>query len=278
MTRLFSVIGIVLLVLVAGCDRGSYFERMSPEAVSSAKSNFDLLRNHQFEQVEAALDPSLSDPHIDSTLRNMAALIPNQNPESVAAKWVHASCSAHTCDTTVLLEYKYPGERLAVNEVIRLEEGDSSVMGFHIQPIPESVMEANRFTLSGKGTSQYTILALAIFLPLYSLYALVLCLRTKGLRRKWLWAIFILIGLGRVSVLWTTGLLWFYFFSIQLLSSSAIAQPYCPWVVSVSLPLGAILFMFYRKRFKRLNSSLPAGSQLAQTADSGDPKVENAAG
>lgn len=247
MARFISLIGILLLVFIVGCSQGSLFQKASPETETSAEIYFDLLRQHQFEQLEAEIDPSVKDPYLRSTLTNMAALIPGQNPQLVKAVGSHVSCNALTCDTDLLLEYRYPNEWLVVDELIRSESGVTSLMRFRIRPIPVSEIEANRFTLSGKGISQYTALVLAIFLPLYSLYALVLCIRTKELKKKWLWAAFIVIGLGKICVLWTTGLWSFNIFCVQLFSAGAVAQLYSPRVISLSIPLGAIVFLRYRK-------------------------------
>jgi hypothetical protein len=247
MARFSIPVGVLLLVSMVGCGHNRYFEKVSPETETSAEVYFDLLRQHLFEQFESVLDPSVRNPDLRSRLSAMAALIPDRNPQSAKVKWSHVSCNALTCDTSLLLEYRYPNERLVVNELIRTEANAASLLRFEIRPIPESEMEANSFTLSNKGISQYTALALAISLPLFSLYALVLCIQTKGLKSKWLWVGFILIGFGRVGVLWTNGLWSYNIFYVQLLSAGFFNQFYGPVVIYFSLPLGAIAFMRYRK-------------------------------
>jgi hypothetical protein len=64
-------------------------------------------------------------------------------------------------------------------------------------------------------------------------------------RRKWLWIIFILIGFGKLSLNWTTGQILFnpLSFYVQLFSVAVIKHgPYAPWIFSISIPLGAIIF------------------------------------
>jgi hypothetical protein len=65
---------------------------------------------------------------------------------------------------------------------------------------------------------------------------------------EWLWMIFILIGIGRFPVNWTTGQWTFSPFYFLLFGAGSFAQPYSAWLVSVAVPLGAILFLFRRKR------------------------------
>jgi hypothetical protein len=268
MIRSFSRLGILTLLLLAGCNLSSHFEKVDPDAVSSSKTYFDFLRHGQFEELEKVLDPSINGTDIRNTLTSMATLIPNQNPEAVKTVWAHTSCSVHTCDTTTTLEYKYPATRLILTVVIRREGSESSVVGFHLQPISESLMEANRFTLKDRGVSQYTALTLAVLFPLFSVYALVLCVRTKNLKRKWLWAIFILLGIGRLSVLWTTGQCFFTFSFIQLLSAGAIAKPYGPWEISISMPLGAILFLIYQSKLNKSKECIAMDGNAREPAES----------
>ena len=42
---------------------------------------------------------------------------------------------------------------------------------------------------------------------------------------------------------WNTGVLWFQPLFVQLFGASVMAQPGAPWLVSVSIPLGAIVFL-----------------------------------
>jgi Phospholipase_D-nuclease N-terminal len=94
------------------------------------------------------------------------------------------------------------------------------------------------------------VLAAAAAAPLFTLYALIVCIRTKIERRKWLWILFILFGFGRFMVNWTTGSWDFHIFYAQLLSASAGAAFFGPWIISVSLPVGAVFFLSRRKKLE----------------------------
>jgi hypothetical protein len=119
----------------------------------------------------------------------------------------------------------------------------------------------NRFTLSGRGAAQYTILALAVLAPLLSLYALVLCVRTKMRRTKWLWLVLVLMGIGKIVVNWTTGQVFFTPIAFQLPPAGANAVLYGPWQVYVSLPVGAIVFLALRSKL-----AVPAQHEEARSA------------
>jgi hypothetical protein len=66
-------------------------------------------------------------------------------------------------------------------------------------------------------------------------------------KRKWLWIIFILFGIGRITVNWTTNRWGFSPLSFLVFGSGAFAQPFGAWMISISFPLGAIVFLLRRK-------------------------------
>jgi hypothetical protein len=68
---------------------------------------------------------------------------------------------------------------------------------------------------------------------------------------------------GKLIVNWTTGELGFSLLSFQLFSASFIrASDFDPWLVSVSLPLGALVFLAQRKKLIE-----PAHQDIAEQFD-----------
>lgn len=59
----------------------------------------------------------------------------------------------------------------------------------------------------------------------------------------WAWIIFILLGIGKISINWATGEWTIVPLSIQLFSVPAFAAFNGPWIIAASLPLGAIMFI-----------------------------------
>ena len=245
--RNLSLLALVFLIPLSGCDQSAKIERRSPDDVSSVKTDFEMLRQGENDRVESAFDPAAKDTGFRSDFEEMVATIPAENPLGVKTVWVAVQCEEAICYDRVIMEYRYSTQLLLFNVLLKKEGGQSLIEGMHIRVIPESFLKANEFTLSKKGLSQYAILTLAILLPAVSLYALILCIRSRIGPQKWIWAAFILFGVLRLGVNWTTGQLDFEVMVIQFLSVGAFAEPYEPWVISVSLPLGAILFLIYRK-------------------------------
>jgi hypothetical protein len=133
------------------------------------------------------------------------------------------------------------------NVAVEEKNGAKTIVGFNVNPITQSLETQNRFTLVGKDAVHYTVLLAAVAAALLTLYSLVVCARSKPLRRKWLWVLFILFGFGKAAVNWTTGEWGIAPLSVQMFSASAVAPLYGPWTIAASLPLGALMFLFYRR-------------------------------
>jgi len=231
-----------------GCSQDELLQKFSsPEDQATARNYIELLRARKFEDIEKALDSSIRTPNIRDTLEKMAALMPNQQPTSekvVGAQSFHTSDSK-TVNTT--FEYNFGDKWLLANVMVRDRQGTKTITGFNVNPLTASLEAQNRFTLTGKSPIHYTVLVAGIAAVLLSVYALVVCARSKLLKRKWLWILFILVGFGKLVVNWTTGEWGIAPLSVQLFSASAMAPLYGPWTIAVSLPLGALVFLLYRR-------------------------------
>jgi len=246
----------MFLLLIAGCDRASLMKVMAPPGdVQVATSYITLLRRHKFERIEKDINPEIKTGNIHETLASMASLIPARSPLSVRIVGSNTFQSPTVYRSNITFEYQFSKKWLLVNVAIQKEGGVSTITGFNVRNLPDSLENINRFKLGGKNALQYIVLVGTIVVPLIILCALFLCVRTKRFKRKWLWIIFILIGFGQFAVNWTTGQWNFIPLSFQLFGSGATATPFGPWVLSISLPLGAIWFLIRRKSL----SAAPVG-------------------
>jgi hypothetical protein len=249
--RFIGLLSIAFCTLFVGCERDNLRKIVSsPEDEIIVRSYVDLLRQGQYEQIESNFDPSLVDSDIHDTLGKMAALFPSDNPESVKLVGLNVSHGQENPTKNITLEYQFPSKWLLVNVAIQRKGDVSKVVGFHVDLIPDSLENLNEFTLVGKSGIQYLILTSAICSLLFSFYVLTLCVRTKVGRTKWLWMMFVLIGVGQLAVNWTTAQWTFTLLSIQLPCGRAFATPYGPWTVVATMPVGAILFLNHRWKMR----------------------------
>lgn len=252
MVRIRPLFASLLVIFIVGCSARSVMEHAAPETAQEAKTNFDYLRHEQYSQIEPSLDASIDRTDLASRLQEMAAMIPAGEPISEKTVGAYASCETRKgCFTRVTLEYQFTSKWLLVEMIVHRQNGKSSITSFQVAPESTSLEEANRFTLIDKGAEQYIIFGGALVSILVTLWALVVCIRTPFRRRKWLWILFVLIGIGRVGVNWTTGAIFYRILFIYIPPAMIDNSLYGPWMVAVSLPLGALIFLMMRDKLRR---------------------------
>ena len=242
-----GLVGLFLAVL-SGCNQATIMKKITPQEDEAITRRYvDDLRQSRLDQIEQDLDPGLKDPNTHGTFSSMAAMFPAQEPVSTKVVGFRSFLGS-VRRTAITLEYEFPQKWLLAEVVTQKSGGVTTIVGFHVTPIADSLENLNRFTLVGKGAAQYAILSLAVLAPLFSLYVFVLCIKTRMGKEKWLWLVFIVLGIGKLVVNWTTGEFFFTPLAIQVPGAGASAQLYGPWLVYVSIPLGAIIFLIMRKR------------------------------
>lgn len=242
----------LMLALLAGCSQADLIQKIaSPEEQALARSYIDRVRARDFQAIEKAMDPSIGGPNLRHTLEQMADAMPTAQPISARLVGADRRTQGSTTTLNTTFEYAFPGKWLIANVAIRDRDGQKSIIGLNVYPRTQSLESENRFTLAGKQPLQYSVLLGAIAAIGLTVYTLIVCARTKGMRRKWLWIVFILAGIGKLAVNWTSGEWSLMPLAIQLLSASAAASYSGPWIVSFSIPLGAIVFLGRQRAGRR---------------------------
>ena len=231
-----------------------------PEDIQKASiQTMENLRHQKLDAIEQeATEASRhQEQPLSTILSKMAASFPAGEPKLIRAVGYTITAGNSGEDSYYAsYEYQFPTRWVLVRlEWVRLD-GKLRLNGVNIRLLDASVENTNAFTFAAKGAANYLILCLAVMAPLFSLYTLYLCLKTKGVRWKWLWAVFIVIGFGSLSVNWTTGSSALMLISVKLLSVSWVRTGVGPWVISVALPLGALAFHWKLARVKKARAHL----------------------
>jgi len=251
LSRPYVVVVLMAGLGLVGCSKADLIQKFAAsEDQALARSYVDLLRQHRFDDIEKSMDPSLTGPSLNQTLSNMAGMFPPGEPTSVTLVGAQSFKTPDSSMVNLTFEYGFAGKWLVTNVALKKQGGNTTIVGFHVYPQTKSLEAQSKFTLKDKSPLQYAVLALIIVAPLVTLWSLVSCLRTKLKGRKWLWVLFIILGVGRLAINWTTGAWGFNPFYIQLFSASAFAPFYGPWTLGVSLPLGAIVFLLSRDKLR----------------------------
>jgi hypothetical protein len=257
--------GVASCSFLVGCNQATQIRKFTPpEDESIARSYVNLLMQGKYKQIENALDPNIVDANTPDTLAKMSAMFPAEPPKSMKIVGVNLFHGPEYSESNITLECEFPNKWLLANVDIRRKGSAVTIVGFHVDQMSDSLENVNRFTLRGKDALRYSILAMAILLPLFSLYVLVLCIRTQPVKRKWLWILFILVGVGELAVNWTTGEWHVTPLGLYIPCAHAFASPFGPWTVAVYFPLGAVLFL--RERKKRLDQPIKPVSPGAANA------------
>jgi hypothetical protein len=144
-------------------------------------------------------------------------------------------------------EYDFGDRTALVQTQLELPAGSAQwrISGFHVQTATAKELEANRFLAAGKPPLQYLGLLAAICSPMLMIAALVKVIRTKGLRRKWLWGILAFVGLTSFQMNWTTGQVNFNPLTVQLIGFGVVKalSAFAPWIITMTVPIGALLIL-----------------------------------
>ena len=239
----------LVLVLLASCSYDEMFEKMVPKEESQfAQQYIDKLRARDFTYIKSLMSPEVLSQVNDELLEKMAGYFRGDAPKSVKLIGSQVSVFNNQWRGNFTFEYEFEGGWNLANAALQKTQNGYQVIGINVYQTTASQKELNAFTLSQKSALQYFVLAAAVLVPIVILVTVYACVRTPNVRRKWLWILFILLGFGALRINWTTGEYAMQLLSVHLLGASAFASgPYSPWVVSASVPFGAIMFWFKRK-------------------------------
>jgi hypothetical protein len=250
MTRTTAIAA--LLLATAGCDQRAAFERLVPkDDAIFAFSTFDALRTRDFGTVEAHLDKSIGNAATRLQLERMSAFFGGEIPRD--ARVIGALTNIMNGTVTYVsftLEYRLSQGWLLASMNLHRTGNERTIDGMNVQPTVDSQEHLNRFTFSGKGPSNYLILVSTTGVPMFIVGTLVLVWKTRVPRRKWLWAIFVAIGVGQFTLNWTTGQVAIQPLQVVLLGAGYTkAGPYGPWFFHVAVPIGAVIFLIRRRQW-----------------------------
>lgn len=240
-----------VLFMLAACDPLVQIAGAVPaDEDEFAKRHVALLAAKDFAAVEAMMSPELFAAAGRATLDEMAALLPATAPKSIQIAYYGTFEVDGARRINMYYQYRFDEFWILVEMVLDRRGDELAVVSLHLYRGDQAWTEANRFTLTGKDPQHFVIFAMAIFNPLFILFAIVQCIRTPMPRRKWLWIIFILVGLTEIQLNWTTGEVGFEPLKALLLGAGFWKQsPISPLVLSVGIPFGAIIFLLKRKKW-----------------------------
>ncbi len=194
-------------------------------------------------------DPEQSSENLGDKLDNALSFLPEEQWQEFELIGKHinsfvGSGGSHTTYTQVF-QVEYETRFAKIDIYLRARDGNLFIYGLHITQLQEDLSEVNAFSLS-KPVHQLIYLVAMVGVFVFSLATFVsVIIRWKRLRSPGKWLVAVLIGVGDLSLNWTTGVYGFNFLSFGIFSAGfTSAGAYAPWLMSLYFPLGALLFWF----------------------------------
>jgi len=244
---------LLALVVMAGCSgQGLFSHAASAEDVEFAKSYLALFGARSFPAIEMGMDPTIRDAQTRQRIMLMASVIPPGEPKSVQLASSRSTASGGDTTSYLTFQYEYPDRWVTADVVVYRHNHAAVIKGVQLHPLKEPLERLNRFTFVGKGPVHALALVVALLVFGFVLWTFVEALRSPapgGL--KWAWAIFVLLGVVRFTFNWTTGVLNIVPLGLQLLGSVfSKPSPFDPLIISTSIPIGAIVYLFQRRDWR----------------------------
>lgn len=263
MKTLIKILAVTALLLTASCSYEDLTDKLIPKEESQfAQDYLQKLQGKDFDYVKQYIDPSIENQVTDEKLLQVAEYFPSGQLLNTELIGSQVNVFNSQWQGNFSFEYQFTGGWALANVVLKKSDNVLSVVGFNVYRTEASQKDINKFTLTGKSALQYILLIMAAVVPIFILVTTYFCIRTPIPKRKWLWVLFILAGIGSININWTTGQFGMQLLSIKLFSASAVAAgSFAPWIISASIPLGAIIFWFKRNGFievSRANNAINA--------------------
>jgi hypothetical protein len=236
----------------SGISSAALMAMMPKDEDQYARSQIHAIADGNTRSIEQALDPSLRSSGAPAQLAEMTKVLAGSRIESMEVIGYQGQVFNGVSHQNISYQLRLSNGWAVANIASRTEDGRRVIEGATVRRIPERLEKTNAFTLAGKGPAHYLVLALAIGIPALMLYAVVLVFRMP-LRRRWLWVLASLAGVGQWSLNWTTGEMGGNPFNLQLLGAGVTrVSQYAPWILAVSLPIGALYVVakYHRGRWR----------------------------
>ena len=255
-SKLFRILTfIILLAVVVGCDPIELIMKPLPEKSDHlARVLLQTLAKNDVDGAIRLMDPKLDmNDGVREKFVNIAGLM--SKDELVEISLVrYANLKAliqKNQRSQFTYELIFKDSWGVANIAVDFMEGNRYIIGVYVEPLDRPLKEINAFTLENKSVVHYMMLALAIIIPLFCLFALYICVQKKEGFAMWVWAVFILVGIGNVSINWTSGKVAYNIISITSVWAPGLRDGASgAFYITYAIPVGAIVFfyVFYMKK------------------------------
>ncbi len=245
-TTVFSLM--LFFMALGGCSFQNFLDsHLNDNDLKVQESIYNALKNKDFEFIRNLASEQIINDDFYANLNMLADLLPQENHTNKSIVGLLVNEMGMRKQINITAQYTYENQYI-LTLISMTKTGDNyTLMGIKVEPMEHSLEHLNQLTFSSKGVMHYLVFVCLILFPLFTIWTFIKCWKMKTIKRRKLWLLFILIGIGALQLNWATGQALIQVLSIQLLSASFFtAGPYSPWIFGISLPLGAIMFWMFK--------------------------------
>jgi hypothetical protein len=151
---------------------------------------------------------------------------------------------------TIIYHLRGPDRALLAIGQVRNTDSGQKLIGLRFNSAPMELSDLFPFVISGISYVHYYMMIGLLLVPALMVYATVQCLRRES-RIGWAWIPLIMVGVGRATAVWVPGPADERLFSFVPMAITVFgveiqrAASFEPWQVTVSAPLGAIIYLWW---------------------------------
>ena len=255
MQKIKATFLILLVFFLVACQNNLEKKFLPEQEIKFSKNYFELLKNKNFEEALKPLNKKLKEKNeTKKLLTKIAELFPKEKAKKIdlvgSSTFILNTNDKKIWSANITFQYAYDNLWLINNILLsRINDGKIIVNGVNVTPLHNSLENINKFSFLNKPFLNYLILFLAVLIPIFIIYTFIIFIRTPIKKHKWLWGFFILIGIIKFTLNWTTGYLHINLLSLNLLGSGFFyGNKFSPVFISIGLPIGAILFWLKKRK------------------------------
>lgn len=245
-----------------------------------AKRYLALLAAHRTDSALALLAPSIPAGNVRTVMPAIESVLVITKLDSLHYIGFNETTMLGTDGATRTVNFTFEaptttGEWMYGNVALTHAGTELRVAAFSAYPIPRSLEAINAFSMDRASWLHLLFLGLAILMPVATLCVAAYVVRSR-MPRRWLWAVAALVASPVFALNWTTGRAGmtntlFHLFGSGFLRPGAAA----PVMLSVGVPVGAIVAWFKVKAWREAMASQPAPFGSAPQGGAATPPDAN---
>lgn len=239
----FSLLG------TSGCGFRDVSGLINDEEKNISEKLISQLQTGQIDSLYSLLSPTIKNENSRETMNKIQCIVPKEKAQDYRYLKFTRQVTGSGSSLFLRIQAEYPSN-VAFYDIGFSRNGDTiELLNFHVNVTTQgNEISAPLLLRTMLHPLRFIFGILVFIIPLFSIYSLILLFRTKNVKRRWGWFVFMLFGLGQFQLNWFAGTMKFNLITFQLLGSGFLAESsYGPLFVTFAIPLGAILFLINRK-------------------------------